>query len=95
MADELERLTAALSDRYAIQRELGSGGMAMVYLATDFRDERNATLEVLKPGLSVILRAERFLAEIKVTAHLQHPNILPLHDSIVEVADTNHSQRRA
>ena len=74
-------LVAALADRYRIERELGAGGMATVYLAHDARHDRKVALKVLRPELSAILGAERFLAEIKTTANLQHPHILPLHDS--------------
>ena len=83
MADssELARLTAALADRYAIEHELGRGGMATVYLARDLRHERKVAIKVLHPELSAVLGAERFLAEIKLTAALQHPHILPLFDS--------------
>jgi Tol biopolymer transport system component len=77
----LARLTAALADRYRIERELGQGGMATVYLAHDLRHDRPVAVKVLRPELSAILGAERFLAEIKTTANLQHPHILPLHDS--------------
>jgi serine/threonine protein kinase len=77
----VERLNAALEGRYAIERELGQGGMATVYLADDLKHERKVALKVLKPELAAVVGAERFLAEIKVTANLQHPNILPLHDS--------------
>jgi eukaryotic-like serine/threonine-protein kinase len=79
--NQVERLRSALSDRYTIERELGAGGMATVYLAQDLKHDRLVALKVLKPELSAILGAERFLAEIKTTAHLQHPHILPLHDS--------------
>jgi serine/threonine-protein kinase len=75
------RLTTALADRYCLERELGQGGMATVYLAHDVRHDRKVALKVLRPELSAILGAGRFLAEIKTTAHLQHPHILPLHDS--------------
>src|SRR5678815_2805966 len=81
MNDYLERLTAALSDRYRIERELGSGGMATVYLAEDIRHDRRVALKVLRPELAAVIGAERFLAEIKLTANLQHPHILPLFDS--------------
>ena len=81
MPDELERLTAALADRYAIQRELGRGGMATVYLAEDLKHHRNVALKVLRPELAAVIGGERFLKEIEVTANLQHPNILPLYDS--------------
>ncbi len=81
MSDPVARLNAALEGRYAIERELGEGGMATVYLANDLKHERKVALKVLKPELAAVVGAERFLAEIKVTANLQHPNILPLHDS--------------
>jgi len=76
-----ERLRSALIDRYAIERELGRGGMATVYLARDVKHERQVALKVLRPELASVLGAERFLNEIKVTARLQHPHILALHDS--------------
>ncbi len=81
MTDPITRLNAALEGRYTIERELGEGGMATVYLAADLKHERKVALKVLKPELAAVVGAERFLAEIKVTANLQHPNILPLHDS--------------
>ena len=81
MTDVMERLGAALADRYRIERELGAGGMATVYLAHDVRHDRKVALKVLRPELSAILGAERFLAEIKTTANLQHPHILGLFDS--------------
>ena len=77
----LDRLTAALSDRYRLERELGQGGMATVYLAHDLRHDRQVALKVLKPELAAVIGAERFLQEIRTTANLQHPHILPLHDS--------------
>ncbi len=76
-----DRLNAALEGRYAIERELGEGGMATVYLADDLKHERKVALKVLKPELAAVVGAERFLAEIKTTANLQHPHILPLFDS--------------
>jgi tRNA A-37 threonylcarbamoyl transferase component Bud32 len=76
-----ERLAAALADRYRIERELGQGGMATVYLAEDLKHHRKVALKVLKPELAAVLGAERFLAEIETTANLQHPHILPLFDS--------------
>jgi len=79
--DVEERLKAALADRYRIEREIGEGGMATVYLAEDLKHDRQVALKVLKPELAAVLGAERFLSEIKTTAHLQHPNILPLFDS--------------
>jgi serine/threonine-protein kinase len=79
--DPVTRLNAALGGRYRIERELGEGGMATVYLADDLKHERKVALKVLKPELAAVIGAERFLAEIKTTANLQHPHILPLHDS--------------
>ena len=81
MPDPVTRLNAALEGRYAIERELGEGGMATVYLADDLKHERKVALKVLKPELAAVVGAERFLAEIKTTANLTHPHILPLHDS--------------
>jgi serine/threonine-protein kinase len=81
VSDVITRLNAALSGRYAVERELGEGGMATVYLANDVRHDRKVALKVLKPELAAVVGAERFLAEIKTTANLQHPNILPLFDS--------------
>jgi Tol biopolymer transport system component/tRNA A-37 threonylcarbamoyl transferase component Bud32 len=75
------RLTEALADRYRIERELGQGGMATVYLAHDLRHDRQVAIKVLRPELAAVIGAERFLTEIKTTAHLQHPHILPLFDS--------------
>ena len=77
----VERLRATLADRYAIEREIGAGGMATVFLARDLRHERDVALKVLKPELGAVLGTERFLSEIRVTAKLQHPNLLPLFDS--------------
>jgi serine/threonine-protein kinase len=76
-----DRLNAALTGRYLIERELGQGGMATVYLADDLKHHRKVALKVLKPELGAVLGAERFLSEINVTANLQHPNLLPLFDS--------------
>ena len=81
MSDPVARLNAALEGRYAIERELGEGGMATVYLAHDLKHGRKVALKVLKPELAAVVGAERFLAEIKTTANLTHPHILPLHDS--------------
>jgi serine/threonine protein kinase/Tol biopolymer transport system component len=81
MADSLQRLNAALSDRYRLERELGQGGMATVYLAHDLKHDRDVAIKVLHPDLAAALGAERFLSEIKTTARLQHPHILPLLDS--------------
>ena len=76
-----DRLTAALVERYRIQRELGAGGMATVYLARDLRHDRAVALKVLRPELGQVLGPDRFLREIRTTAQLAHPHILPLHDS--------------
>jgi serine/threonine-protein kinase len=81
MADPIARLNAALQDRYALEREIGAGGMATVYLADDLRHERKVALKVLRPDLAATLGPERFLREIKIAAGLTHPHILPLHDS--------------
>jgi serine/threonine-protein kinase len=78
---DVSRLTAALSDRYRIERELGRGGMATVYLAEDLKHGRNVAIKLLHPELSAVIGAERFLAEIHLTAQLQHPHILGLIDS--------------
>jgi len=81
VSDPLSRLTAALAGRYRIERELGQGGMATVYLAEDLKHDRKVALKVLKPELAAVIGAERFVVEIKTTAALQHPHILPLFDS--------------
>lgn len=79
--EALLNLNAALAGRYNVEREIGSGGMATVYLARDVRHDRRVALKVLRPELGAVLGVERFLSEIKVTANLQHPNLLPLFDS--------------
>ena len=81
MADVFARLSEALADRYALDRELGEGGMATVYLAEDLRHRRKVAIKVLRPELAAVIGAERFLKEIETTASLQHPHILPLLDS--------------
>ena len=81
MSDPVSRLNAALEGRYSIDRKLGEGGMATVYLADDIKHDRKVALKVLKPELAAVVGAERFLTEIKTTANLQHPHILPLFDS--------------
>ena len=81
MSTSVNRLSAALADRYRVERELGAGGMATVYLAQDLKHDRKVAIKVLRPELAAVIGAERFLAEIKTTANLQHPHILPLHDS--------------
>ncbi len=81
MPDPLDTLNTALADRYRIESELGAGGMATVYRARDLRHDRDVAIKVLLPELSVAVGGERFLAEIRTTARLQHPHILPLLDS--------------
>jgi eukaryotic-like serine/threonine-protein kinase len=77
----LEQLAAALGDRYRVERELGQGGMAVVFLAEDLKHRRRVAIKLLKPELSAVLGSERFLREIEIAATLQHPHILPLYDS--------------
>ena len=81
MNELMDRLATVLDGRYDLERTVGEGGMATVYLARDVRHERKVAIKVLKPQLAARLGRERFLREIKVTANLQHPNILPLYDS--------------
>jgi len=81
MAEVRNQLTRALADRYVIEHEIGAGGMATVYLARDLKHDRQVALKVLDPELAAVMGVERFLSEIRVTAHLQHPNLLPLFDS--------------
>jgi serine/threonine protein kinase len=81
MAEVLAQLTTALADRYRLEGELGRGGMATVYLAEYLKYHPKVAVKVLRPGLAALLGAKRFLEEIHVTAHLQHPHILPLFDS--------------
>jgi serine/threonine-protein kinase len=81
MSELVDRLRAALADRYRLERELGQGGMATVYLAQDLRHDRKVAIKVLRPELAAVIGAERFLSEIRTTANLQHPHILPLFDS--------------
>ena len=81
MTSDFDRLKSALADRYTVERELGAGGMATVYLAHDGKHNRKVALKVLRPELAAVIGAERFLNEIEVTANLQHPHILPLFDS--------------
>ncbi len=76
-----ETLREALADRYRLQREIGRGGMATVYLATDVKHRREVAVKVLKPDLAASLGADRFLQEIEIAAQLNHPHILPLLDS--------------
>jgi serine/threonine-protein kinase len=80
-ADPLEALRHALAERYRVEREIGRGGMATVYLARDLRHDREVAIKVLRAELAAVIGADRFLAEIKTTANLQHPHILSLFDS--------------
>src|SRR3954463_3984609 len=81
MNDQLDRLGTALAGRYRLERELGRGGMATVYLADDLKHGRKVAIKVLRPELGSLLGPDRFHREIRVAAGLNHPHILPLHDS--------------
>jgi len=81
VTEQLDRLESALSDRYQIVREIGSGGMATVYLADDLKHNRKVAVKVLRPELAAALGTERFHQEIEIAAQLHHPHILPLYDS--------------
>jgi tRNA A-37 threonylcarbamoyl transferase component Bud32 len=81
ITDPLQALTASLADRYVIEREVGRGGMATVYLARDVKHHRQVAVKVLHPELAAAIGRERFLREIEVAARLRHPHIIPLHDS--------------
>ena len=81
MTEQLDRLNAALAGRYEIERKIGQGGMATVYLAHDIKHDRKVAVKVLRPELAAVIGAERFVQEIKTTANLQHPHILALFDS--------------
>lgn len=81
MPNQLDRLTQALADRYRLERELGSGGMATVHLAQDLKHCRQVAIKVLRPELAAALGTERFVREIEIAASLTHPHILPLFDS--------------
>jgi len=80
MTDLPDRLRAALADRYTIERELGRGGMAVVFLAQDRKLDRQVAVKVMRPELAASLGGERFLREIEIAAKLTHPNILGVHD---------------
>jgi len=82
--DLIAQLNTMLAGRYLVEREIGAGGMATVYLAHDQKHDRQIALKVLNTGLEGSVNAERFLREIRVAARLTHPNILPLHDSGVD-----------
>jgi serine/threonine-protein kinase len=79
MPDLLERLKSALADRYAVEREVGRGGMATVFLAEDLKHHRRVAIKVLHPEISSDVATERFFREIEIVAGLTHPHILPLH----------------
>jgi serine/threonine protein kinase len=79
--DVFQRLSDSLADRYRINREIGADGMATVFLAHDLRHDRDVAIKVLQPDLGAALGADRFRSEIRTTARLQHPHILPLLDS--------------
>ena len=81
MADQIDSLKAALADRYAIEREIGAGGMAAVYLAEDMKHRRKVAVKVLRPELATSIGVDRFVQEIEMAANLTHPHILPLFDS--------------
>src|SRR5437870_9842855 len=81
VANLLSWLQAGLSGRYLVEREVGHGGMAVVFLAEDLKHHRRVAIKLLKPELSAVLGTERFLREIQIAAALQHPHILPLYDS--------------
>ncbi len=81
MDESLDRLKTALADRYQVEREIGAGGMATVYLARDLKHDRKVAIKVMRPELSAILGGERFLREVSIAAKLNHPHILALHDS--------------
>jgi tetratricopeptide (TPR) repeat protein len=81
MTDQRDCLSRALRERYALERELGRGGMATVYLARDLKHQRQVALKVLRPDISALIGAERFVREIAIVAKLAHPHVLPLHDS--------------
>ena len=87
MTEITSRLSTALADCYKLERHLGEGGMATVYFAHDLKHDRKVALKVLRPELAAVIGADRFLAEIKTTANLEHTHILALHDSD-EAADT-------
>ncbi|HEU5467351.1 MAG TPA: serine/threonine-protein kinase, partial [Gemmatimonadales bacterium] len=81
MTDLFDDLRNGLAGRYELDRQIGEGGMAMVYLATDLKHDRQVAVKVLRPEVGAVVGADRFLREIRVTAQLQHPHILPLFDS--------------
>ena len=93
MIDITSRLSTALADRYQIERHLGEGGMATVYLAEDLKHKRKVAVKVLKPELAAVLGAERFIREIEITAGLTHPHILPvLGEKVFAAGDARRGQ---
>ncbi len=80
MSNAVARLNASLEGRYAIDGELGEGGMATVYLAKDLKHDRQVAIKVLRPELAASIGSERFVREIRLTSQLSHPHILPIHD---------------
>src|SRR5437667_3730076 len=81
MPDTFQRVAEALAGRYRVERELGAGGMATVYLAEDLKHHRKVAVKVMRPELAATLGAERFLREVEIAAQLSHPHILPVYDS--------------
>ena len=81
MPDEFARFAAALAHRYRVERELGRGGMATVYLAQDLKHQRQVAIKVLQSDVAAAVGPERFLREIEISAGLDHPHVLPLYDS--------------
>src|SRR3954464_13518617 len=92
MGEPYQMLRTSLADRYTVEREIGEGGMATVYLAGDVRHGRKVAIKVMRPEVAATLGTERFLAEIKLTAKLQHPLILGLIDSGVVGDDDSATQ---
>src|SRR5215471_7957553 len=81
MSDSLAALNDLLAGRYRVERQIGEGGMASVFVADDLKHHRKVAIKVLRPELAAAIGVDRFLKEIEITARLQHPHILPLHDS--------------
>jgi eukaryotic-like serine/threonine-protein kinase len=94
VTDLQDRLRLALADRYAVERELGAGGMATVYLAEDLKHGRMVAIKALREDLSASLGKERFLREIKVASGLQHPHVLPLYAPISTTWQSGASRSR-
>ena len=92
MSEVPTKLSDALGERYELEREIGQGGMATVYLAHDVKHDRRVAIKVLSPELVAVIGVERFLAEIKLTANLQHPHILPPSRRDSESDETNETE---